>query len=227
MTYKLLESDSAVVLDRADAAGCVIWLHGLGADGSDFVPMVPQLQLPDSLKLRFVFPNARIRPVTLNNGHAMRAWYDIYSLTREGRSDEPGMNESVAQIHALIQAQVDTGIQSQRIVIAGFSQGGAVALHAALSSPWPLAGVVVTSTYLPLADPLESRLTVANKGLSIFMGHGDHDEMVTQDLGKDACEWLEEHGYQVEWESYPMAHELCLKEIHDIAHWLKARLSPS
>ena len=224
MKYRKLESADAVTLDVPGATATVIWLHGLGADGNDFVPIVPEITLPASAPTRFVFPHARVRPVTINTGYPMRAWYDIRSLSTHGRGDAAGMGESVATVHAIIAAERAAGISSSRIVIAGFSQGGAVALHAALTAPEPLAGIFAASTYLPLAGDLEGRLAAANRGLPVLMCHGSHDNVVAPELGLEARDWLTSHDYAVSWHEYPMAHEVCAEEIAELSRWLVRRL---
>ena len=225
MTYRMQETADAVVLAPATpASASVIWLHGLGADGHDFVPIVPELKLPPSPGVRFVFPHAGARPVTLNMGMRMRAWYDIKTLTAEGRADEAGLRESVARVGELIAAERTLGIAAARIVIAGFSQGAAVALHAALRHPEPLAGVLALSCYLPLQATLAAELSEANKATPILMCHGQQDPVLPLALGVMACNWLRAAGYRVEWKEYPMQHQVCLPEIQDIAAWLRARL---
>jgi phospholipase/carboxylesterase len=219
------ESADAVVLAPATpASASVIWLHGLGADGHDFVPIVPELGLPPAPGIRFVFPHAGVRPVTLNMGMRMRAWYDIKTLTAEGRADEAGLRESVGRLGELIAAERALGIASARIVVAGFSQGAAVALHGALRHPEPLAGVLALSCYLPLAATLAAGLADANKATPILMCHGQQDPVLPLALGLMACNWLRAAGYRVEWKEYPMQHQVCLAEIQDIAQWLRARL---
>jgi phospholipase/carboxylesterase len=226
MSHRIHESADAVVLaPAAPATASVIWLHGLGADGHDFVPIVPELKLPPAPGIRFVFPHAGVRPVTLNMGMRMRAWYDIRTLTAEGRADEAGLRESVAVVVALVAAERAQGIASQRIVIAGFSQGGAVALHAALRHPEPLAGVLALSAYLPLQAALAGELADANRQVPILMCHGQQDPVLPLPLGVAACNWLRAAGYKVEWKEYPMQHQVCLPEIQDIAAWLRARLA--
>ncbi len=226
MTHRIQESADAVVLAPATpASASVIWLHGLGADGHDFVPIVPELKLPDSPGVRFVFPHARVRPVTLNMGMRMRAWYDIKTLTAEGRADEEGLRESVAVLERFIAAERAGGIASSRIVIAGFSQGAAVALHAALRHAEPLAGILALSSYLPLQALLAAELSEANRATPIFMCHGQQDPVLPLALGVMACNWLRASGYRVEWKEYPMQHQVCLPEIQDIATWLRARFT--
>ncbi len=225
MSHRLQESADAVVLAPATpASASVIWLHGLGADGHDFVPIVPELKLPAAPGVRFVFPHARVRPVTLNMGMRMRAWYDIKTLTAEGRADEEGIRESVALLEQLIAAERAAGIASSRIVIAGFSQGAAVALHGALRHAESLAGILALSCYLPLQAQLAGELTEANRSTPILMCHGQQDPVLPLALGVMACNWLRSNGYRVEWKEYPMQHQVCLPEIQDIAAWLRARL---
>ena len=224
MTHRMQETADAVVLaPAAPASASVIWLHGLGADGHDFVPIVPELKLPPSPGVRFVFPHAGVRPVTLNMGMRMRAWYDIKTLTAEGRADEAGLRESLARVGELIAAERALGVATQRIVIAGFSQGAAVALHAALRHPEPLAGVLALSCYLPLQATLAAELSESNKATPIFMCHGQQDPVLPLALGVMACNWLRAAGYRVEWKEYPMQHQVCLPEIQDISAWLRAR----
>jgi phospholipase/carboxylesterase len=225
MTHDMLETEDAVTLRPASAASAsVIWLHGLGADGYDFVPVVPELRLPAALAIRFVFPHASVRPVTVNGGYEMRAWYDITALTPAGRDDAAGLDESVARIGSLIAAERGLGIPAARIVLAGFSQGGAVALHAALSHAEPLAGVVALSTYLPRAATLAARDSPANRALPILMCHGTEDPVVTLSLGLAAREALTAEGHAVEWHTYPMAHEVSARELGDVSRWLTVRL---
>jgi phospholipase/carboxylesterase len=226
MTHRLEESADAVVLAPAtEAAAAVIWLHGLGADGHDFVPIVPELKLPESPAIRFVFPHAPVRPVTLNMGMRMRAWYDIRTLTADGRADEEGIRASTALLVRYIQRERDAGIASQKIVVAGFSQGGAIALHAGLRHPEPLAGILALSTYLPLQAALAGELADANRATPILMCHGLYDPVLPAQLGAMAREWLRVQGYAVEWHEYAMQHQVCLPEIQDIAAWLRTRLA--
>jgi phospholipase/carboxylesterase len=207
MTHRLQETADAVVLaPAAPATASVVWLHGLGADGHDFVPIVPELKLPAAPGIRFVFPHAPVRPVTLNMGMRMRAWYDIRTLTAEGRADEAGLRESVARLEALLSAERALGIESRRIVVAGFSQGGAVALHGALRHAEPLGGVLALSCYLPLQALLAAELAEANRELPILMCHGQQDPVLPLALGLAACNWLRAAGYRVEWKEYPMQH---------------------
>ena len=225
MTHRLQETADAVVLAPATpATASVIWLHGLGADGHDFVPIVPELKLPPAPAIRFVFPHAPVRPVTLNMGMRMRAWYDIKTLTAEGRADEVGLRESIGRLSQLIAAERASGIAAERIVIAGFSQGAAVALNGALRHPEPLAGVLALSCYLPLPAALAAELAPANRQAPIFMCHGQQDPVLPLALGLMACNWLRAAGYRVDWKEYPMQHQVSLPEIQDISAWLRARL---
>jgi len=223
--YRAIESDDGVVLEPAVAHSTVIWLHGLGADGRDFVPIVPELRLPDALGVRFIFPHADVRPVTINNGYPMRAWYDITSLSPGGRGDAAGLPESVARVRARIESEQAAGIAPSRIVIAGFSQGGAVAFHAALSHPERLAGVLALSTYLPVPETLEPRLAAANLDVPILMCHGTFDPVVVPAMAEAARTWLAAHQISVDWRTYPMQHQVCPAEIADIAGFLAARLA--
>ena len=217
-------ADAVVLAPATPASASVIWLHGLGADGHDFVPIVPELALPATPGVRFVFPHARVRPVTLNMGMRMRAWYDIKTLTAEGRADEEGLRESIAVLAQLIAAERAGGIASERIVIAGFSQGAAVALHGALRHAEPLAGILALSCYLPLQAQLAAELSEANRSTPVLMCHGQQDPVLPLALGVMACNWLRSSGYRVEWKEYPMQHQVCLPEIQDVSAWLRARL---
>lgn len=208
----------------ANPAGSVIWLHGLGADGHDFEPIVPELRLPRTLSLRFVFPHAPIRPVTINGGMQMRAWYDIYSLDSDGPSDEAGIRQSAAILESLIAREQDRGIASNKIVLAGFSQGGAIAMHVALRSPTRLAGLMALSTYLPLPGVFQSEV-IERAGancldLPIFMAHGSFDPVLPMRLGRSSYDLLTNAGIKAEWHEYPMAHAVCAEEIAAIRTWL-------
>lgn len=202
----------------------IIWLHGLGADGHDFEPIVPELAPQDQLELRFVFPHAPMRPVTINAGFVMRAWYDIVSIDRAGPQDEKGVMESAAAVEALVARERKRGIAAERIVIAGFSQGGAIALHTGLRHAERLAGIIALSTWLPLASRLDAERDAANWGLPIFMAHGTLDPIVPEQLGRESAEHLAGLGYDVEWRSYQMPHAVCPEEIRAIQAWLLLRL---
>lgn len=204
----------------------VIWLHGLGADGSDFVPVVPELGLDEAPGIRFVFPHAPEIPVTCNNGYVMPAWYDIISLDSNSRRiDEAGIVNSREAIRHLIARENRRGIPCERIFIAGFSQGGAVAYTTALTHPEALAGIIALSTYLPSAELVSRELTEANRAIPIFAGHGTEDDVVSPELGLHARDFLRKNAYQVEWHEYPIPHTVCLEEIQAIGQWLKGRLA--
>jgi phospholipase/carboxylesterase len=226
MAHEMLETEDAVMLrPEIPARASVIWMHGLGADGYDFVPIVPELRLPAALAIRFVFPHAGVRPVTLNGGYQMRAWYDITALTPAGRDDAAGLEESVARIGSLIAAERALGIAGTRIVVAGFSQGGAVALHAALAEAEPLAGAIALSSYLPRAAVLAARGSPANRAVPVLMCHGTEDPVVALSMGLAARDALSAAGHVVEWHTYPMAHEVSARELVDVARWLATRLA--
>ena len=201
-----------------DPVGSVIWLHGLGADGHDFEPIVPELRLPAELPLRFVFPHAPVRPVTINGGMHMRAWYDIISLDAEGRADADGVRESTALLDALIEREIGRGIPEEKIVIAGFSMGGAIVVNKTLTTHRKLAGLMALSTYLPV--PAAAENSSSNRDLPVFMGHGTFDPMVQHPWGKATAERLTELGFTVEWHDYAMAHAVCAEEVQDIRDWL-------
>ncbi len=204
--------------------GSIIWLHGLGADGHDFEPIVPELRLPASLSLRFVFPHAPVRPVTINGGMSMRAWYDIFSLDRGGPVDEQGIRDSGDIATSLVRREQERGIAADRIVLAGFSQGGAIALHAALRYPEKLAGLMALSTYLPLMSSFDSEVVdnpaAVNGDIPVFMAHGTFDPVLPMQMGSDSRDLLQDRGFDIEWHDYPMAHAVCAEEIAHIRRWL-------
>ncbi len=208
----------------ANPTHSVIWLHGLGADGHDFAPIVPQLVAPTWPALRFVFPHAPVRPVTINNGMSMRAWYDIAAFDLNARQDEAGMRTSVASVEKLIARENARGVPSERIVLAGFSQGGAIALAAGLLHTKKLAGVVALSTYLPMHAVLTAERHSANASTPIFWGHGLADPVVVLQRGLDSRDALQALGYPVDWHTYPMLHAVCPQEIADLRDWLGQRL---
>jgi phospholipase/carboxylesterase len=214
----LLETIEVETGPRPNAA--VIWLHGLGADGHDFEPIVPELVRRGERALRFVFPHAPVRPVTINGGMSMRAWYDILGLDRKITEDEAGFRETDMAVRQLIGAEVERGIPAERIVLAGFSQGGAVSLYTAPRYPERLAGVMALSTYLPLANRLGAERAPANNGTPIFMAHGLADATLPVSMGLESRDLLKSHGYSVEWHQYPMAHAVCPAEITDIRQYL-------
>jgi phospholipase/carboxylesterase len=213
-----------VAVGRAPPRLAVIWLHGLGADGHDFEPIVPELAL--TFPVRFVFPHAPVRPVTINQGMAMRAWFDIYGFGADYREDEAGIRESAAAVGALVDRELARGLGSEQIVLAGFSQGGAIALHAALREPRKLGGVVALSTYLPLAGALAAERAAANANVPILMAHGAADPVVPIALAERSCALLTRAGYAVDWRVYPMAHSVCAEEIAAIADFLREIAAP-
>ncbi|MFC1689020.1 alpha/beta hydrolase [Pseudomonadota bacterium] len=207
-----------------DPTASVIWLHGLGADGHDFEPVVPQLMWPGAPSTRFIFPHAPVRPVTLNGGMAMRAWYDIVSLTGDRDQDQKGIADSVNRAASLVDQERERGIEPGRIVVAGFSQGGAIALQLAIRYPETLAGLVALSTYLLLEHRLDNDRHQANLNLPVFVGHGTTDPMVPFFLGESLATRLRKMGHPVEWHSYPMPHAVCPEEIADLSAWLRKTL---
>lgn len=217
----MAQLETVVVDTGPDPTRCVIWLHGLGADGHDFEPIVPELKLPAKPAVRFVFPHATVRPVTLNGGMSMRAWFDIYSLDKSGPQDEQGIAQSVAQVEALIAAQIADGRSASDIVLAGFSQGGVIALHTALRYPVKLAGVMALSTYLPAHETLIAQAASANADVPIFLAHGRMDPVLAFELGEQVREVLDGAGYPLEWHEYAMAHQVCIEELQDIGRWLE------
>lgn len=216
MMTEILSSVEITPAEQADA--CVIWLHGLGADGHDFEPVVPALNLPPELSVRFVFPHAPQQPVTINGGIVMRAWYDILEASLDRRIDLAGVDRSVERINTLIEREIGLGIPPSRIILAGFSQGGVIALEAAMHSDHKFAGVIALSTYL--ADPS----SVPRGSLPIFMGHGTFDPIVPLALGENAAQTLTRSGYEVSWHTWPMEHSVNMEEIAEIGRWITDRL---
>jgi len=208
----------------ANPDAAVIWLHGLGADGNDFVPVVPELDLGGAA-VRFVFPHAPQRPVTINMGMRMPAWYDILQMGG-GREDAAGIRESQGRIEDLIAREKQRGVAARRIVLAGFSQGGAIVLHTGLRHAERLAGILALSTYLPLADTVENERHDANRDLPVFVAHGTHDPMIAMARAERTRARLESLGYPVEFAAYPMEHSVCPQEIADIGDWLRKALPP-
>ncbi|MBD3896919.1 alpha/beta fold hydrolase [Halomonas sp. ML-15] len=205
------------------ANACVILLHGLGADGNDFKPLVPVISLPSSLAVRFVLPHAPRMPVTINGGMRMPAWYDILEMNLGRRVDEAQLRTSAARVHRLIDAEIAGGIDSRRIIVAGFSQGGAVAYEAALTYPQPLGGLLALSTYFATADSIAP--SEANRELVIEAHHGSFDPVVPESLGKEGVERARAMGHPVTYRTYPMAHSLCPQQVADIGPWLASRLA--
>jgi len=217
------------VIERETGASpdfAVIWLHGLGADGNDFVPVIPELDLPADAAVRFVFPNAPLMPVTINSGYVMPAWYDIRSLDGDTRLvDEAGIRASREAVRALIARENARGIPCARIVIAGFSQGGAMAYSIGLTHPERLAGIIALSCYLPSPALVRDELSDTSRGIPVFAGHGSHDDIVPVRLGELARDQAQAlTGQAPAWHAYPMPHSVCLEEIADIGAWLRERL---
>ncbi len=216
--------ETVEVITGENPVGSVIWLHGLGADGHDFEAIVPELRIPADMPLRFVFPHAPVRPVTINGGMAMRAWYDILSLDSAGRADAKGVRESSALLESLIRREQERGVDASNIVIAGFSQGGAIAVNVALHSEDRLAGLMALSTYIPLPGEVDG--SVGSRDLPVFMAHGSFDPMLPMQWGQASADKLREAGFSVEWHDYPMAHAVCAAEIGDIRNWLLSVFAP-
>lgn len=207
---------------KADA--CIIWLHGLGADGSDFVDVVPHLGLSEQHAIEFIFPHAPHRPITINAGYMMPGWYDIVAIDDKAPQDEKGIKQSEQELREIIQLAISRGIPSQRILLMGFSQGGALAIHTALRFEQPLAGVGVLSAYLPLHDAIAKEKHAANESISIFMAHGLNDSIVPYRLGQQSFTWLQNAGYSPSWHTYSMEHTVCMQELADIGHWINRQL---
>lgn len=216
----------AVIIEPPEAAtATVIWLHGLGADGHDFEPIVPELGVSNTRATRFVFPHAPLQPVTINAGMVMRAWYDIRDPNLPGEADEEGIRQSEQTLRGFIDRELEAGIGSDRIVLAGFSQGGVIGLRTGLRFEHRLAGILALSTYLPLADATRKEAHPANRATSIFMAHGRNDPLIPIEAAKDSGDLLTTLGYPLQWHEYNMPHSVCPEEIRDIADWLSGVLS--
>jgi phospholipase/carboxylesterase len=213
-----LESVEVETGPRPRAA--VVWLHGLGADGYDFEPVVPALGLPAALPVRFVFPHAPFQPVTINGGAVMRAWYDVYQLGSVRREDERGVRASQAVVEELLARERARGVDASRLVVAGFSQGGAIALQTGLRHAERLAGILALSTYLPLHQTVEQEASAAARDVPIFMAHGAHDPLIPIERARQSRDRLRALGYRVEWREYPMPHAVCPEEVRDVGAWL-------
>lgn len=212
-----------IVLDRGTAPRhSIIWLHGLGADGEDFVDVAEMINLP--LAMRYIFPHAPKNPVTINGGFVMRSWYDIADIDIGAKQDATGIHASQAEIEKFIAQEKTRGVAGENIFLAGFSQGGAVALHTGLRHPGRLGGIIALSTYLPLADTLSKEASLSAKNTPIFFAHGRHDPVVPYELGKQSAEKLKQHGFQTDWHEYAMPHSVNTDEISDIEKWLTQRL---
>ena len=220
MTLETIEIETA-----PSPRASVIWMHGLGADGNDFVPIVPELELPKALAVRFVFPHAPMQPVTINGGYVMRAWYDVVDRGGERGEVEQGVRDSQRRIEALVAQEKSRGVAAARIALAGFSQGGAMALQTGLRHPERLAGIMALSCFLPLPDRLAAEASAASRDVPILMTHGTHDPLIPIARGRHSRDRLVELGYRVDWREYPMPHSVCPEEIVDIATWLKRVLA--
>ena len=207
----------------ANPKGSIIWMHGLGADCWDFVSIVKELALPDDLPLRFIFPQAPTRPITINNGQVMPGWYDISMAELHRKPDEAGVRQSQAAIEQLIAREIERGIPADKIILAGFSQGGAIALQTGLRCREALGGIMALSTYLTLDDSLAAEATIANANIPILMAHGTQDPLIPLSLAVASRTKMEARGYKVEWREYPMPHSLCMEEVEDIGAWIQAR----
>ncbi len=220
MTAQTLES--VIINSGENPNHTIIWLHGLGADGHDFEPVVPELKLPTSLPVKFIFPHAPVRPITLNAGMAMRGWYDLKSLELDRSKQDPdGVRESSDQILELIQTEIEHGTPAENIILAGFSQGGAIALFTALTGPIKLAGVMGLSTYLPLAPEDLMSIKSDYQSLPIFMGHGDFDDIVQIKYAEMSRDLMKSQGFNPEWHTYSVAHGITPQEIQDISSWIQ------
>ncbi len=220
MTHSPNQSDAIEITTGQNPTHAVIWMHGLGADGNDFVPIVQMLDLPITVPLRFIFPHAPFRPVSVNGGTRMRAWYDIKQANLNKNEDESGLRASERAITALIETENRRGIPCDHILLAGFSQGGAMVLQTGLRYPQKLAGMMVLSAYLPLANIALQEAHPVNRETPIFMAHGEHDLIVPIELATTSCQYLRTGNYKVEWHQYPMAHTVCDQELADISKWL-------
>ncbi len=222
-SYTLADLDESIVVEPQEkATSVVIWLHGLGADGHDFEGILPQLQLPENHTIRFIFPHAPVQPVTINGGMTMRSWYDIVSMEIADRVDINGVEQSVAVINESIDQQKQLGIEVKNILLAGFSQGGLIALNAGLNCSESLAGILALSTYYP--EPCFKESINRSAICPIFMAHGNYDQVIPITVAQDSKNFLESKGIEIEWRTYPMEHSVCMQEIEDIADWIKARL---
>jgi phospholipase/carboxylesterase len=213
---------SSIEIEASQAAQySLIWLHGLGADGNDFVPIASELKFPNKANLRFIFPNAPVMPVTINNGYAMPAWFDIYALSLEMRIDDQGIGRSTAAIGKLIEREVERGIPTKHIFLAGFSQGATIALITGLCYPKPLAGIIALSGFLPPNSQAIQNTHAANQDTPIFLAHGTLDPVVPYPLGLATRANLSERGHSVDWHDYAMAHSVCGEEVKDVGEWLQ------
>ncbi|GBL03560.1 alpha/beta hydrolase [Glaciecola sp. KUL10] len=216
---------SVEIAAKGDHKATIIWLHGLGDSGNGFAPIAPELKLPDELGVKFIFPHAPIRPVTINNGMEMRAWYDIKSLDMESRADIEGVIESSAAVQKLIENEIEAGIDSRKILLAGFSQGGVIALHLGTRFNQPLAGIVALSTYMCAPDTLQLQKSEENQDTPVMFAHGQQDEVVPLFLGNAAYQVMLNNGYNVTWKEYVMQHNVCMPEVNDISSFIQDKLA--
>ena len=216
----------AITVEPAKAADAsIIWLHGLGADGHDFEPIIPELRLPESAAIRFIFPNAPIRAVTINGGLSMRAWYDIRQIDLTRQEDAESIQSSSEHLNRFVEQEIEKGIEASRIILAGFSQGGAIALYNGLRQSRSLAGILALSTYLPLPDSLGSEISAANRTTPILQMHGNFDPVIPLQTAKNTLNLLKQNDLNVSWQEYAMQHSVCPQQITDIADWIKLRLA--
>jgi phospholipase/carboxylesterase len=214
-------SDILVVETAKNPVASIIWAHGLGADKHDFESIIPMLDLPEDLPVRFIFPNAPIRPITVNSGMEMRGWYDIRSTSINEQEDAPGIRMSANVMSTLVEQQIKAGIPASNIILAGFSQGGAVALYQGLRQSQQLAGIIVLSSYLPLPDTLDEEISEFYKKIPVFIGHGNQDPIVPVELGLFTRDFLLQRNMSVQFKMYPMGHSVAVKEISDLGHWIR------
>ena len=207
-----------------DPKYAVIWLHGLGADGHDFEPIVPELVDASWPALRFVFPNAPVRPITINHGMPMRAWYDISGMEIAQKQDETGIRASIGLLNELIEHEIARGVPSEHILLAGFSQGGAIVLAGGIRSTVKLGGIIALSTYLPIAEKTDGEVAEANRTTPIFMAHGMLDPTISHALGEMSRDYLTQRQFAIDWHAYPMAHQVCVEELADLQRWIGLRL---
>jgi phospholipase/carboxylesterase len=217
-------NDAVIIEPSTSHQASVIWLHGLGSDGHDFEPIVPELGLPEELGIRFIFPHAPLRAVTINGGMVMRSWYDIKDADLSVQRHRPDFDESADILESWINGEIASGIPTNKIVVAGFSQGGAIALHCGLQFPRKLAGLLILSSYLPFADILEQKQAEFNRDTSILMMHGEYDPVIPVEYARQSCQTLIDYQYPVKWHDYPMQHAVCAEEIKRTGEWLSSRL---
>ena len=213
--------DSVELNPEQTATHSVIWLHGLGADGTDFVPMVPELKLPAALPVRFIFPHAPIMPITINNGYKMRAWFDIHDISSRAKIDEAGIFNAKLLLENLIEREINRGISTENIILAGFSQGAVVALMTGLAYPKRLGGIIALSGFMPLADKIMAMANPINQSTPIFVAHGTQDALVPFALGETTYQLLKKAGYRVSWHAYPMGHSVCGEEVGEISRFMQ------